>query len=405
MNIYYPPLFWKNKKILFGITGGISAYKVAGFISHLVQAGSDIQVIMTEAAKKFVGENTFNALTRRPVYSSLFESGEKILHIHLMREYDYLVVAPATANIIGKLAGGIGDDLLSSCFLVDPKKIILVPAMNVDMWGNPIVQENLKKLIAIGVRVMNPSSGSLACGETGAGRLPDQEEFIENLYYFLSSYRSLQGKRALITAGPTREYIDPIRYLTNSSSGLMGCSLAAAARAHGAEVTLIGGPMSVRIPSGVDYLPIVSTQDLETATLKQFDKMDICIMTAAVADYRPSITSPIKIKKQGKSEIALSLTQNPDILSELGQKKAAQLLVGFCAEDGDIVSEARRKLQQKNCDVMIANRILPGESGFEVNKNKAWLLNKNGALIDIPLMDKMELAETIVNYLVSLYFT
>jgi len=163
--------------------------------------------------------------------------------------------------------------------------------------------------------------------------------------------------------------------------------------------------MSVRIPSGVDYLPIVSTQDLENATLEQFDKADICIMNAAVADYRPSIPSPAKIKKQGKNELVLNLTQNPDILSELGRRKVSQLLVGFCAEDGDIVSEARRKLQQKNCDVMIANRILPGESGFEVNNNKAWLLNKNGALIDIPLMDKMDLAETIVNYLVSLYFT
>jgi phosphopantothenoylcysteine decarboxylase/phosphopantothenate--cysteine ligase len=402
MNIYYPPQFWKDKKILFGMTGGISAYKVAGFISHLVQVGAEVQVIMTEAAKKFIGEITINALTRKPVYSNLFDYGEKILHIHLMREYDYLVVAPATANIIGKMAGGIGDDLLSSCFLVDPKKVILVPAMNVDMWNNPIVQENIKKLIAIGVRVMDPSSGNLACGERGTGRLPEQEEFLEALYYFLGSNRSLEGKRVLITSGPTREYLDPIRYLTNSSSGLMGCSLAAAARARGASVMLIGGPMSVRIPSGVDYLPIISTQDLEKATLEQFDKADICIMNAAVADYRPSIPSPAKIKKQGKNELVLNLTQNPDILSELGRRKVSQLLVGFCAEDRDIVSEARRKLRQKDCDVMVANHILPGESGFEVNNNKAWVLDKNGVTLDFPLMDKMDLAETIIDHLVVL---
>lgn len=405
MNIYYPPQFWKNKKLLFGITGGISAFKVAGYVSHLVQAGSDIQVIMTESAQQFIGKNTFSALTRKPVYTDLFESGEKILHIHLMREYEYFVVAPATANIIGKMAGGIGDDLLSSCFFVDPKKVIFAPAMNVDMWHNPIVQENIKKLIAIGVRVIIPSSGNLACGERGEGRLPEQEEFLEALYYLLCSPQPLQGKKVLITAGPTREYIDPIRYLTNSSSGLMGCSLAAAARARGADVTLIAGPMSVRIPSGIHFLPIVSTQDLKTAVLEQYDKTDICIMNAAVADYRPSNISTVKIKKQGKSELILNLIQNPDILSELGRRKVSQVLVGFCAEDGDIVTEARQKLQQKNCDVMVANQILTGESGFEVDKNKAWFLNKNGEMIDIPLMSKMELAEIIIDQIGAFYFS
>ena len=405
MNIYYPPQFWKDKKILFGISGGISAYKVAGFISHLVQAGSDIQVIMTEAAKKFIGVNTFSALTHKPVYSDLFEAGERILHIDLVREFDSMVVAPATANIISKMAGGIGDDLLSTCLLVDPGKVILVPAMNVDMWKNPIVQENLKKLIEIGVRVMSPAWGALACGEIGTGRLPELEAFLENLYYFLHSPRSLPGKKVLITAGPTREYIDPIRYLTNASSGLMGCSLAAVARAHGADVTLIGGPMSVRIPQGIDYLPITTAQELEAATLQHFGSTEICIMNAAVADYRPLSISLEKIKKQKESELSLLLTKNPDILTELGRRKVSQLLVGFCAEDGDVISEARRKLEQKNCDVMIANLISPGESGFEMNKNKAWFLNKDGTIIDIPLLDKMELAETILSHLVTYYFS
>ncbi len=404
MNIYCPPSFWKGKKIIFGLAGGISAYKVAGVISFLVQAGADIQTVMTHSAQRFIGASTLSALTRKPVYTDLFEEGDRILHITLVRENDQIVVAPATANIIGKMASGIADDLLSTCLCVDPQKVILVPAMNTGMWENPIVQENVQKLLKIGVRIISPGIGTLACGEQGAGRLPEPEEFIENIFYLTYQPHALSGKKVLITAGPTREWMDPVRYITNSSSGFMGCSLSALARAQGAKVTMITGPLSVRVPTGIEVIPVTTALQMQEAVFDHFDDCEICIMNAAVSDYRPLSPSSTKLKKQGKDELLLSLVSNPDILFELGKRKKSQILIGFCAETENIVAEASRKMIQKNCDVMIANLISPGKSGFEVTSNKAWLLNQKNETIDLPLMTKIELAEAIFQSIVSTYF-
>lgn len=399
MIVYHPTQFWKGKKIVLGVTGGIAAFKAISLASYFTKAGARVKTCLTENALSLVGKSSFEAVTRERAYVGLFEGGGEILHIDLVRESDAVIVVPATANILGKAASGIGDDLLSTILLVDPSKVILAPAMNVTMWKNPVVQDNLEKIVSRGMKVIYPASGSLACGEEGEGRLPELEELVEGIFYHLYPRTEFQGKKVLISAGATREWLDPARFISNPASGFMGGALASLARACGGEVKMVVGNVSSRLPSGVEIERVETAQEMEIALKREWGNSDILFMNAAVSDFRPLSFSPSKIKKEGKEELTLTLVKNPDILSELAKNKGNKIVVGFCAETDNPQEEARKKLQKKNADIIVANLIACGESGFETSTNKAWIVDCQGGEKELPLLDKRDLAEEIVSYL------
>ncbi|MDI9606765.1 MAG: bifunctional phosphopantothenoylcysteine decarboxylase/phosphopantothenate--cysteine ligase CoaBC [Atribacterota bacterium] len=399
MIVYHPTQFWKGKKIVLGVTGGIAAFKAISLASYFTKAGARVKTCLTENALSLVGKSSFEAVTRERAYVGLFEGGGEILHIDLVRESDAVIVVPATANILGKAASGIGDDLLSTILLVDPSKVILAPAMNVTMWKNPVVQDNLEKIVSRGMKVIYPASGSLACGEEGEGRLPELEELVEGIFYHLYPRTEFQGKKVLISAGATREWLDPARFISNPASGFMGGALASLARACGGEVKMVVGNVSSRLPSGVEIERVETAQEMEIALKREWGNSDILFMNAAVSDFRPLSFSPSKIKKEGKEELTLTLVKNPDILSELAKNKGNKIVVGFCAETDNPQEEARKKLQKKNADIIVANLIACGESGFETSTNKAWIVDCRGGEKELPLLDKRDLAEEIVSYL------
>jgi len=399
MIVYHPTQFWKGKKIVLGVTGGIAAFKAISLASYFTKAGARVKTCLTENALSLVGKSSFEAVTRERAYVGLFEGGGEILHIDLVRESDAVIVVPATANILGKAASGIGDDLLSTILLVDPSKVILAPAMNVTMWKNPVVQDNLEKVVSRGMKVIYPASGSLACGEEGEGRLPELEELVEGIFYHLYPRTEFQGKKVLISAGATREWLDPARFISNPASGFMGGALASLARACGGEVKMVVGNVSSRLPSGVEIERVETAQEMEIALKREWGNSDILFMNAAVSDFRPLSFSPSKIKKEGKEELTLTLVKNPDILSELAKNKGNRIVVGFCAETDNPQEEARKKLQKKNADIIVANLIACGESGFETSTNKAWIVDCQGGEKELPLLDKRDLAEEIVSYL------
>ena len=399
MIVYHPTQFWKGKKIVLGVTGGIAAFKAISLASYFTKAGARVKTCLTENALSLVGKSSFEAVMRERAYVGLFEGGGEILHIDLVRESDAVIVVPATANILGKAASGIGDDLLSTILLVDPSKVILAPAMNVTMWKNPVVQDNLEKVVSRGMKVIYPASGSLACGEEGEGRLPELEELVEGIFYHLYPRTEFQGKKVLISAGATREWLDPARFISNPASGFMGGALASLARACGGEVKMVVGNVSSRLPSGVEIERVETAQEMEIALKREWGNSDILFMNAAVSDFRPLSFSPSKIKKEGKEELTLTLVKNPDILSELAKNKGNKIVVGFCAETDNPQEEARKKLQKKNADIIVANLIACGESGFETSTNKAWIVDCQGGEKELPLLDKRDLAEEIVSYL------
>ena len=399
MIVYHPTQFWKGKKIVLGVTGGIAAFKAISLASYFTKAGARVKTCLTENALSLVGKSSFEAVTRERAYVDLFKGGGEILHIDLVRESDAVVVVPATANILGKAASGIGDDLLSTILLVDPGKVILAPAMNVTMWKNPVVQDNLEKVVSRGMKVIYPASGSLACGEEGEGRLPELEELVEGIFYHLYPRTEFQGKKVLISAGATREWLDPARFISNPASGFMGGALASLARACGGEVKMVVGNVSSRLPSGVEIERVETAQEMEIALKREWGNSDILFMNAAVSDFRPLSFSPSKIKKEGKEELTLTLVKNPDILSELAKDKGNKIVVGFCAETDNPQEEARKKLRKKNADIIVANLIACGESGFETSTNKAWIVDCRGGEKELPLLDKRDLAEEIVSYL------
>jgi phosphopantothenoylcysteine decarboxylase/phosphopantothenate--cysteine ligase len=399
MIVYHPTQFWKGKKIVLGVTGGIAAFKAISLASYFTKAGARVKTCLTENALSLVGKSSFEAVTRERAYVGLFEGGGEILHIDLVRESDAVIVVPATANILGKAASGIGDDLLSTILLVDPSKVILAPAMNVTMWKNPVVQDNLEKVVSRGMKMIYPASGSLACGEEGEGRLPELEELVEGIFYHLYPRTEFQGKKVLISAGATREWLDPARFISNPASGFMGGALASLARACGGEVKMVVGNVSSRLPSGVEIERVETAQEMEIALKREWGNSDILFMNAAVSDFRPLSFSPSKIKKEGKEELTLTLVKNPDILSELAKNKGNKIVVGFCAETDNPQEEARKKLQKKNADIIVANLIACGESGFETSTNKAWIVDCRGGEKELPLLDKRDLAEEIVSYL------
>ncbi len=395
-------MVFKGKRILLGVTGGIAAYKAAEVTRRLMGCGAEVKVVMTRAAQEFVGPLTFQALTGQKVGTAMFgPESDPLEHVALGQEVDAIVVAPATANFIGKLAAGIGDDLLTTIMLAATKPVLLCPAMNVEMWANPVVQENLARLQGRGLMVMAPCAGPLACGAVGLGRLPEPDLIIEAGARLLSA-PDLSGRKVLVTAGPTHEDFDPVRFLTNRSSGKQGYALAKVAWRRGAKVTLISGPSNLPVPYGVNRLQVRSALDMLNAVNEHFPGTDVLLMAAAVGDYRPTQAEIRKIKRGVQEEMQFHLTQNPDILKHVVLSKTRQIVVGFAAETHDLEAEARRKLREKHLDLIVANDINRPDSGFQVDTNEVTILPAAGDPLVLPLMSKEEVAARILDQVVEL---
>ncbi|MDX9840958.1 MAG: bifunctional phosphopantothenoylcysteine decarboxylase/phosphopantothenate--cysteine ligase CoaBC [Desulfobulbus sp.] len=392
----------QGKRILFGVTGSIAAYKAAEWVRALVKEEAMVTVILTEAAERFVTALTFAALSGNPVYRDLFDDApDRVMaHINLSREHDVIVVAPATAQTMARLAAGMADNLLASVILAARIPVLVCPAMNSAMLAHAATQENIARLRVFGYHLVEPASGSLACGESGAGRLPDWDVGREALLSVFAP-QDLNGRRVLITAGPTREPIDPARYISNRSSGKMGYALARTARRRGAEVTLISGPVSLPPPPGVKLIRVTTAKEMAVLVAQQADPAEVIVKSAAVADFRPAAYQEQKIKKR-QAGLALELVKNTDILMELGRKKRmGQLLVGFAAESGDHEAEGRRKLIEKNLDLIVVNDILGKQTGFDVETNQVTLIDKAGSLV-LPLLSKEDTADRIWDKVVAL---
>lgn len=393
----------KGKRIVLGVSGGIAVYKAVELLRLYVKAGADVSVIMTRSAQEFVTPLTFQTLSGNPVHTELFNlyQEREIGHISLADRAELFVVAPATANIIGKVASGIADDLLSTALMATKAPVLFVPAMNVNMWENPVYQQNQKKLMDLGYHFMEPASGFLACGWEGKGKLPDPEEILEESETLLL-HHDLAGETVLVTAGPTREEIDPIRYISNYSSGKMGYAVARAARRRGARVVLVSGPTGLKPPAGVEMRAVTSARQMREATLQASAAATVIVKAAAVADYRPATTARQKIKKEAMAELTLNLERNPDILAELGREKGSRILVGFAAETADLVGNARRKLEEKNLDLIVANDVGQEGAGFDVDTNVVRLLYRDGSQETFPLLTKDEVAHRILDRIASL---
>ena len=383
-----------NKKILLCVAGGIAVYKAVALVSKLSQAGADVKVIMTESATKFVQPLSFQVMSRNDVYTDTFDEKDSnvIAHINLADWADLVIVAPATANVIGKLANGLGDDMLTTTLLATTAKVWIAPAMNVHMYDHPAVKRNIATLATDGYEFIEPSEGFLACGYVGKGRLEEPEKIVSLVdAFFQPKELPLKGKKVVITAGPTRERIDPVRFLTNFSSGKMGYALAEAATKLGAETILVSGPVSLPVPSGVTVEHVESAEGMLQAVLHHFDDADIVVKTAAVADYRPKYVHEQKMKKQA-GDATLELERTTDILMTLGQKKTHQLLIGFAAETNDVEMYAKGKLAKKNADYIVANDVTREDSGFGTDTNTVVLIGKDNFEHHFDNMSKKQLA-------------
>lgn len=390
----------KGKTIVLGITGSIAAYKAADIASKLTQAGAKVDVIMTKAATEFISPLTFRAITGRPVATGMFEPLPQfsINHIALAEAADIMVIAPATANIIAKLAAGIADDLLSCTVLATKAPIIVAPAMDANMFDNPVTQDNLAKLKARNFTIVGPSPGRLASGKEGLGRLSDVSDIIGTICQALGRNADLAGKHIAVTAGGTQEPIDPVRLITNRSSGKMGYALAEAARDRGAKVTLVTAPTSLTKPVGVEVIDIYTAQEMYQAVKDIISQADALIMAAAVADYRPVSTARDKIKKK-QDILTLELEPTPDIL---GSIKGNFIKVGFAAESSNLMENARQKLQQKELDLIVANDITASNSGFGVDNNRVTIIERGGKIDTLPLLPKREVADRILDRVAKL---
>ena len=391
-------------RIVFGVTGGIAAYKAVEAVRQLVLLGCEVKVIMTEHATRLVGPETFRAVSGNPVAVSLFDGGSKhIEHIYLARNADLVIVAPATANLLAKMAQGIADDLLTTTLLATRAPVLVAPAMNTRMYRHPATQDNMKKLRERGVHFVGPESGALACGEEGEGRMAEAQRIVDVAMGIFALKGNLSGKRVLVTAGGTREPIDPVRFIGNRSSGKMGYALAAASKRLGAEVVLVSGPTYLEPPAGVEMVRVETAAEMRDAVMAKASECDAVIMAAAVADFTPRDHTGEKIKRGGKNSLTLELVRTPDILGELSQRReAGQVLVGFAAETGDLLARARKKLRDKDVDILVANDVsLPG-SGFDADFNQAVLLFRDGEERVLDLMPKAELAALIVREIAEL---
>lgn len=390
----------KGKRIILGVTGGIAAYKAAELARVLVRNGAETRVAMTENAAKFVTPLTFEALTGNRVVLKQFDSlNDPMDHISWGQGSNLIIVAPATANFLAKTALGIADDFLSTMMVAATAPILLCPAMNDRMLENPAVRENLSVLCKRGVAVMEPGTGDLACGTIGPGRLPDPEDILERALAVLAP-KDLEGRTVLVTAGPTMEPIDPVRFISNRSSGKMGYALARIASRRGASVVLVSGPTGLKPPSGVAFVAIRSAEDMRAAVLEHWTKCDAVIKAAAVADYRPREAFGQKVKK-GKEDLVLELACNPDILAELGRERGngACILVGFAAETESLLENAQEKLQRKNLDMIVANDVSRPDAGFDADNNLVNILHRDGRVEALPMMTKEEVAGRILDRL------
>ena len=387
-----------GKTVVLGVCGGIAAYKAVDVVSRLVKCGATVHVIMTAAAAQFVTPLMFREISGQPVYTTMWEEPKlwNVEHIALARRADLFVIAPATANMIGKIANGIADDFLSTTVMATTAPVLLVPAMNTEMYLSAATQTNLKTLADRGFHLMTPESGPLACGTAGIGRLPESSAIVERIAAHFSAGKSLQGVRLLVTAGGTREAIDPVRYIGNRSSGKMGYAIAAVAAERGAEVILVSGPVSLAAPTGVTRVSVESALEMRDAVLAAFPTVDIVIKAAAVADYRPDVVAEQKIKKQS-SNMTVNLIKNPDILAELGSSKSGQFLVGFAAETQDLAKNATEKLRRKNLDMLVANDVTQAGAGFESETNIVKVFYQDGVSEELPQMSKLELAAVLLD--------
>ncbi|HOE79349.1 MAG TPA: bifunctional phosphopantothenoylcysteine decarboxylase/phosphopantothenate--cysteine ligase CoaBC [Smithellaceae bacterium] len=391
-----------NKKIVLGITGGIAAYKAAELTRVLVKAGAQVRVIMTKSAMEFITPLTMQTLSQGPVYTDMFApAGEfDMAHISLADFADAFLIAPATGNIIGKLASGIADDLLTTTLMAQNKPTLVCPAMNDKMLANPVVQDNIKKLRQYGYEVMESAVGELACKTSGAGRLPDIPVIIDALESLLTP-KDYEGEEVLVTAGPTQEPLDPVRYITNLSSGKMGYALATAARHRGASVTLISGPCAMPAPPGVKIINVRTALEMHEAVMKNFTKATVIVKAAAVADYRPESVSEEKIKKS-KGLAGIRLVPNPDIIAEIGAKKTRGILVGFAMETQELLANARLKLARKKMDMIVANSLREEGAGFGTDTNIVTIIDSNGKEIRLDKMTKSQVAHRILDHVKTL---
>ena len=394
-----------GRHVVMGVTGGIAAYKACEVVSRLKKLGADVDVIMTENAARLVAPLTFETLSARPVSVDTFArmASWDVRHISLAQKADVMLVAPATANLMAKLACGIADDMLTTTLLATKAPIVLAPAMNTGMWTAEATQQNLRTLLARGVRTVGPDSGRLACGDSGAGRMSEPEAIVEAVCGLLCHRRDMEGLRVLVTAGPTVERIDPVRYLTNDSSGKMGYALAEAARDRGARVTLLSGPVHIAPPQGVETVPVISTQSLYDAMLERCGEQDIIVQAAAPADYRVERPAAQKLKKRAGEPLVLTFVENPDIAKAVGERKRpGQVLVGFAAETQDLLANAKRKLAGKNLDLIVANDVTAEGAGFGTDTNLVTLITREGETA-LPLMSKREVAGRIWDAAMTLF--
>jgi phosphopantothenoylcysteine decarboxylase / phosphopantothenate---cysteine ligase len=395
-------------RITLGVTGGVAAYKAAELVRRLQQDGFTVQVVMTRGAREFVTPLTFAALSGQKVITDLFaESGGEanlesaIEHIAVAQHTDLLLVAPATADILAKFARGIADDFLTTLYLASTAPVVVAPAMNVNMWNHAATQENVETLRARGVKIVDPDEGYLACGMTGAGRLAGQAAIVAAVHEALHSVRDLAEEKVLVTAGPTRESLDPVRYFSNRSSGKMGYAVAEAAAKRGAHVMLVSGPTSLDAPQGVERIDVRSAEEMHRAVLDRVAGCSIAIFAAAVTDYRPSEAAPEKIKRS-KESMTISLEATPDILASVARNKGERFIVGFAAETENVAENARKKLAAKNADLIVANDVTAEGAGFDHDTNIVTLFARDGRDLPLPRMSKSEVAQRILDEVVRL---
>lgn len=394
----------KKPCVVLGVTGGIAVYKACELLRLLQKRGIDVFVVMTQNACRFVAPLTFETLSGHPVAVDTFDRPQtwEVEHIALAKRADLFLIAPATANIMGKMACGIADDMLSTTVMATRAPVLVAPAMNTGMWENAAVQQNVKTLRARGVEIVAPVSGHLACGDSGAGKLEDVAVIAERACELLFAKKDMEGLRVMVTAGPSREALDPVRYISNRSSGKMGYAIAQAAQKRGAEVTLLSGPVAIEAPQGVKLVPFTTTQELLDRASELAEGQDLLIQAAAPADYRAKEIAPQKIKKQGGEPMTFTLVENPDVAATLGKaKRSGQVFVGFAAETNDVLAHARDKLARKNLDMIVANDVTRPGAGFDVDTNIVTLITKDGQEA-LPMMSKAEVAQRILDRALAL---
>lgn len=394
----------KKPCVVLGVTGGIAVYKACELLRLLQKRGIDVFVVMTQNACRFVAPLTFETLSGHPVAVDTFDRPQtwEVEHIALAKRADLFLIAPATANIMGKMACGIADDMLSTTVMATRAPVLVAPAMNTGMWENAAVQQNVKTLRARGVEIVAPVSGHLACGDSGAGKLEDVEVIAERACELLFAKKDMEGLRVMVTAGPSREALDPVRYISNRSSGKMGYAIAQAAQKRGAEVTLLSGPVAIEAPQGVKLVPFTTTRELLDRASELAREQDLLIQAAAPADYRAKEVAPQKIKKQGGEPMTFTLVENPDVAATLGKaKRSGQVFVGFAAETNDVLAHAKDKLARKNLDMIVANDVTRPGAGFDVDTNIVTLITKDGQEA-LPMMSKAEVAQRILDRALAL---